>query len=118
MCDLALLICDPLVYFSYLRCVRPLGPLLDFYALCYTFYKYCTYVTLFESRSIVVQLKCLKSSISTLSSPREPAYNWRSRQDPQRSQFSLVSECSSDSSDDEVSLVSYLVSAVEFSELE
>ena len=75
MCDLALLICDPLVYFSYLRCVRPLGPLLDFYALCYTFYKYCTYVILFLSRSIVVQLKCLKSSISTLSSSREPAYN-------------------------------------------
>ena len=75
MYDLALLICDPLVYFSYLRCVRPLGPLLDFYALCYTFYKYCMYVTLFLGRSIVVQLKCLKSSISTLSSPCEPAYN-------------------------------------------
>ena len=39
-----------------------------------TLYKYCTYVILFLGRSIVVQLKCLKSSISTLSSPREPAY--------------------------------------------
>lgn len=33
MRDLALLICDPLVYLSYLCCVRPLGPLLGFYTL-------------------------------------------------------------------------------------
>ena len=75
LCDLALLICDPLVYFSYLRCVCPLGPLLDLYALCYTFfYKYCMYVTFVFCHSIVVQLKCLKSFISALSSSREPAY--------------------------------------------
>ena len=36
MRDLALLICDPLVYFTYLRCVRPLGPLLLFVTdFCY-----------------------------------------------------------------------------------
>ena len=44
MHDLALLVCDPLVYFSYLPGVRPLGPLLFFVTVfCYAFHKFCMY---------------------------------------------------------------------------